>query len=263
MVVEYRNSDWDDAYAKANVLLLEGNFGEAKTLLKKFDSFPYYKKISDTTLRNYVHYKSFRLAYENSDYKAVYHMAGKYEVFKRSDYYLAAEKIWKKNISSILSKLSSGQASKTVVLELLKPFAGIPEKVPMTQLILKHPDVLLRFKNALTKRDFASFFDIASKFPALVNSEEYSTAENMAQNIIKSCEKEIDGERVDKAKQLMDVLAKFPTKKKEYSVIKGKLHILETFHILASTGDYKYFYELADKHLAPKIQINTQLAVIR
>jgi len=242
------NSEWENTLSTASLLLEQGSIDDAKKLLKKFDAYSYCKKISDMLLNDYVHFKRFKNAYENRDYAMIYHMVGKYESFQYSAYYKVVERLWQKNISSIVHQLSNGQVSRTIILELLQPFAGIPEKIPMMQLILKQPDILLKFKGALEKRNFSSFFALADKFPALKSSKEYTTADNMAQKIIKNSQKAIDNEDIDKAEQLLGVLVQFPTKRDEYAELRNALQLLETLYILAETRNYDYFFELAEKH---------------
>jgi len=249
MYATYINKNWQDALIKAQECLEQDDVDEAKKILKPFESCHHYKKTSHKIFRDYLGRKALKSAHQNGDYQSIYAMANKHEALKNFDEYRAAEQLWRKNISSILSLVANGQTQKTNILELLQPFVGIPQKVPMIQLVLRRPDVLINFRQALHKRDFVAFFNFLDEFVVLRESEECAIAENMAQNLINGSKKAIDNEDIDKAQKLLDTLAQFPTKKEEYGALKNTLHALETLYILSETKDYEYIFELAEKHL--------------
>ncbi len=245
----YVNRDWENALQAAQILLEKNDVNGAQNILKPFFGFTQYKNIADEILQDYIHYKSFRSAYEKQDLKTMYAIANKHKHFKNSTIFLEAEKQWNKIINSAVNQLSVSQnINKSDFVSVLEPYLGVADKAPIIQLLIKDTAAFLNFKQAIAKKEYANVFTIADKYPMLKQSGEYISVVQFGEALLENSEIAVKKGDIEKARKLLLLLDRFPSYQANYLSLDGRIGRVAQMCHFVETKQYKEFFELCKRY---------------
>lgn len=245
----YVNADWENALHVAQVLLEKNDISGAQDVLKPFFGFAQYKNIADGILQDYLHYKSFRSAYEKQDYKTVYAMANKHESFKYSSIFAELEKRWNQIISTAVNQILTSQyVNKSNIMSALEVYLGVGEKAPIIQLFIKDPKLFANFEQAVLKKDYESVFLIAEKYPMLKQSSEFISASRFGETLLANSELAVKKGDVATAKKLLLLLGRFPAYQANYLSLDGRISKVVQMIQFVEKGQYTEFFEICKRY---------------
>lgn len=245
----YVNKEWEDALSQAICLLEKNDITSAQNTLRPFYGFAHYKNIADEILQDYMHYKTFKSAYDNHDYKLMYAMAAKYKHFKESSLYMQTEQKWQKIISAAVNQLSNSRKSNSSqFISLLEPFLGVSDKAPIIQLLIKDADAFVKFEQAIAKKDYESVLAVAEKYPTLKQSSDYQTVVLFGETLLANSELAVKKGDIATAKKLLLLLDRFPSYQANYLSLDGRIGKISKMHQLIEERKYKEFFELCGRY---------------
>ncbi len=238
---------WDEAFQKAMALLELGKKDEAKKILEPF-CVEASKRLMIQQLQNdFTDFQKFKTAVQGKKYQLAYSMAAKFPMLKQNRYYEMMEKEWE-SLFSKAKKLVLQKGGEDKVKELLKPFRGISGKSVLIQALLNEKEIYRLFMKLVSKRDFKGAIDLAKRYPAIMELDEYKKIEKIADIIANKASGELEAGNYAEAARLASQLMEFPDMKERAN------ELLDTANLYASAmryfaqKNYAAIYRMLEQH---------------
>jgi len=243
---EYKTLEniWEKTFSAINKLLEKGQIDEAKILFEPFKNNPIKRNLFQNLLRDFGEFEKFKQAVLKKRYPLAYSLVHKYPVYKQSVYYKKMEEDFKKAFNKARRYIKANQEAKA--REVLKPFAGVSDKVALIKSLFTEKQLYDVIKNKLAKKDFESFFDFVKRYPFLTDSPEYSIALKYGEKFLDLANEALNNGDYKKAIQYAEILEKFPMYKDEAKDIINKAKNISNFLMYLANNDYDMVEELVN-----------------
>jgi len=245
---EYKNLEniWEKTFSAINKLLEKGQIDEAKILFEPFSSNPIKRNLFQNLLNDYSEFEKFKQAVINRRYPVAYSLIHKYPVYKQSAYYKKMEEDFRKVFNKAREYIKKNKESQA--REILKPFAGVSDKVALIQSLFNEKQLYDIIKNKLAKKDFNGFFEFVKRYPFLTDSPEYDLAISYGKKLLDITEEFLNKGEFKNAIKYANILEQFPMYKEEAEKIKEKAKNISNFLMYIANKDYDKVEELVDKY---------------
>ena len=216
----------------------------ALEILDKFLLVPQLRAKIEKIIEDFKNYKKFVFAIKNQNYPLAYLLANRYPLLKETRYYKLLEKKWEITFEKAKEYALNGDVSKAK--ELLEPFMGVDEKLPLIELLLKEAEIFRILKEKLAKRDFKGFFAIVKNHPELKETKEYEKVINYANKLYEFANRFLKEEKFEKAKRAALILQEIEGFEDKAEDIIEKADISLKFLNFISQKKYKEAIELSE-----------------
>ncbi len=238
---------WNETFQKAMSLLELGKKDEAKKILEPFCVEASKRLLAQQLINDFTDFQKFKTAVERKKYQLAYSMAAKYPMLKQNRYYDMMEREWE-NLFSRAKKIVLQNGGEERAKELLKPFRGISGKSALIQALLNEKEIYRLFMKLVSKRDFKGAIDLAKRYPAIMELDEYKKIEKIADMIANRASGELEAGNYAEAARLASQLMEFPDMKERAK------ELLETANLYASAmryfaqKNYAAIYRILEQH---------------
>ncbi|MCF6201950.1 MAG: hypothetical protein L3J42_07510, partial [Hydrogenimonas sp.] len=205
---------WSERFQKAISLLELGKREEAKKVLEPFCVEASKRLLVQQLLNDFKDFQHFKAAVEHKKFQLAYSMAAKYPMLKQNRYYEAMEKEWERLFSQA-KKIILQNGGEDRAKEILKPFRGISSKSALIQALFNEKEIYKLFMKMVAKRDFKGAIELAKRYPAIMELEEYKKIERVAEAIALKSAKELESGNYAEAARMAAQLMEFPDMKEE------------------------------------------------
>jgi len=237
---------WEDTFRKINKLLEKGEVEVAKALFKPFSSVAIKRNLFQNLLRDFGDFEKFKQSVLKRKYPLAYSLVRKFPVYKQSVYYKKMEEDFKKTFNEARKLIKANRESEA--REILKPFAGVSDKVALIQSLFAEKQLYDIIKNKLAQRDFEGFFEFVKRFPFLVDSPEYGIAMKYGEKFLELANEALKKGDYKKAMQYAEILKQFPMYKDEAEKIIEKAKVISTFLMYIASRDYDKVEDLVNRY---------------
>ena len=203
---------WNDAYEKAVELLEQGRRDEAKKVLEPFNAEGSKRLLAQKLLNDYREFGKFKTAVENRKYQLAYSLAASHPMLKQNRYYLKMEREWEQ-IFSKAKKIILQDGGEERVRELFKPFRGISGKSVLIQTLLTEREIYKLFMKMVVKKDYKGAIELAKRYPAIQELDEYRKIERIADAISQKARTELEKGNYAETARLASRLMEFPNQR--------------------------------------------------
>ena len=238
---------WNGAFQKAMSLLELGRKEEAKKILEPFGVEASKRLLAQQLVNDFADFQKFKAAVEGQKYQLAYSMAASHPMLKQNRYYEMMESEWEKRFSRA-KKIVMQKGGEERAKELLKPFRGISDKSRVIQALLSEKEIYRLFMKLVAKRDFKGAIELAKRYPAIMELDEYKKIEKIADIIAKRASAELEAGNYAEAARLASQLKEFPDMRERAE------ELIETANLYASAmryfaqKDYGAIYAILERH---------------
>ncbi|BBG65508.1 WD-40 repeat protein [Hydrogenimonas sp.] len=238
---------WSESFSKAMSLLELGKKEEAKKILEPFCVEASKRLLTQQLISDFSDFQKFKTAVQNRKYQLAYSMAAKYPMLKENRYYEMMEKEWNE-LFSRAKKLALQKGGEEKIKELLKPFRGISGKSVLIQALLSEREVYRLFMKLVNKRDFKAAIELAKRYPAIMELEEYKKIEKIADVIASRAMAELEDGNYAEAARLAVQLAIFPDMKERADELVETANLYASAMRYFSEKNYAAIYKILEQH---------------
>jgi len=245
---EYKTLEniWEKTFSAINKLLEKGQIDEAKVLFEPFKNNPIKRNLFQNLLKDFDDFEKFKHAVLNKRYPLAYSLVRKFPVYKQSIYYKKMEEDFKKAFNKAREFIKQNKEAKA--REILKPFAGVSDKVALIQSLFTEKQLYDIIKNKLAKKDFESFFDFVKRYPFLTDSPEYHIALKYGEKLLDIANEALKKGEYRNAIKYANILEQFPMYKDVAKEIKQKAINISNFLMYIANNDYDRVEDLINKY---------------
>lgn len=238
---------WEEAFEKARGLLEQGKTEEAKKVLEAFTVDRTKRLLLQELIRDYKEFAKFKAAVEAKRYPLAYSMAAQYPLLKEHPLYLKMEKEWDRLFAQA-KKLVLQNGGEDKVREILFPFRGVPGKSALIQALIAEKEIYRLFMKVVAKGDYKAAMDLAKRYPALKELDEYKKIEKLADIIARKGEEALVNGEYAEAARYAEKLADFPDCKEEAEALKERANLYAQVMQLFAEKRYAAIYKLVETH---------------
>lgn len=238
---------WNEAFQKAMTLLELGKKEEAKKVLEPFSVEASKRLLVQQLLNDFSDFKKFKTAVEQKKYQLAYSMAAKYPMLKQNRYYEAMEREWE-TLFAKAKKFILQNGGEDRAKELLKPFRGISSKSRLIQALLNEKEIYKLFMKLVTKRDFKAAIELAKRYPAIMELEEYKKIEKIADAIAKKSMSELEAGNYAEAARLAAKLMEFPDMKESARELIERANLYASAMRYFAEKNYAAIYKILEQN---------------
>ncbi|WP_353662288.1 hypothetical protein [Hydrogenimonas sp. SS33] len=237
---------WNDAYEAAVKDLEEGRVEEAKQVLEPFYGEGAKRLLAQQLIHDYREFGKFRTAVEHRKYQLAYSLAAQYPMLKQNPLYRKMEKEWE-NLFAKAKNIVLQNGGEEKVRELLKPFLGIPGKSLLIRTLLAEKEVYKLFMKLVAKKDYKSAVELARRYPAIRELEEYKKVERIADAIAQQAQAKLKEGDYAEAARLADRLREFPDKKELAEEIREEANLYASAMRYFAEKNYAAVYRILEQ----------------
>lgn len=242
------NTIWEKTLFKARELLQNSKRDEAKEVLSAFHETPTKKTIMKKMLKEYEEFDKFVLMIKKGNIALAYSIANKHKSYKKSKIYLALEERWRKLFAQA-QLLALDPSGKNSVYKLLYQYRGISEKTIHIQEMLSKSRVFMRFKDALSKKEFKVSFELIKVNQFLREFKEYNALIMYGDALYVKISKSIDSSNLHESIKSLRILIDFPDYEMIAKKIMNDIQSNGKFHQAVEDGDLNTAYNLLSKSM--------------
>jgi len=236
---------WTNSLQEAEELLQLAKQNEAKTILSKFNS-PSRQTIIKKLFKEYDEFAKFITLIKKDKLSLAYSLVKKHKSYQKSKLYIALEKRWKKLFAKA-QKMAIQAKSKDEILELLSPYRGVSEKTILIQEMIVKSKVYVRFKDAVSKKDFKIAFELARVNPYLKEFEDYNSLIAYGDELYIKISKLLKESDLHNSIKLLRILIDFPDFEDEAKRMILDIENRGKFFKAVDENDLKTAYNLLSK----------------
>jgi hypothetical protein len=238
--------EWNKALHTAHKFLEKEDIDSAKELLKHFMNVPVKRAIIQQLLKDFREFSKFKNAVINQKYSLAYSLANKYPSFKDTVYYKKMENHWKEAFNLAKKYVKNNDIEKA--REVLKPFRGVSQKVPLIRALFNEKQLYDMLQEKLAKRDFKEFFLLIKKYPFLTQTEEYEKAINFAKSLNENVKEYLKRGDYAKVLYIVEILENFPGYEEKAKDYEEKAKVLMEFQRFLAQKNYIALVTLFKKY---------------
>lgn len=200
---------WDKTVKKATELLQHAKDKEAENTFTTFKDIPSKNTIMKKMLQEYAEFSKFLLMVKKGKISLAYSIANKHPSYKDSKVYKVLEAKWRKLFSQA-QKLLVEPRGKEKAIELLAPYRGISEKTKHIQEMFTKNEIYIRFKKAISQKNFKIVFELVKVNKFLKEFPEYFSILTYGDDLFIKSSKSIQNGDIHTASKLLRILQNFP-----------------------------------------------------
>jgi hypothetical protein len=238
---------WEEAWEEAVRLLELGKGEEAKKVLEPFAVESSKRLLMQQLLHDYREFEKFRTAVENRRYPLAYSLAAQYPMLRQNPLYTKMEREWERLFSQA-KKIILQNGGEERVREILSPFRGITGKSTLIQTLLAEKEIYKLFMKLVAKRDYKSAIELARRYPAIRELEEYRKIERIADVIAEKAQKELTEGHYAEAARLASQLLEFPDKRELAEELKEKANLYASAMRYFAEKNYAAIYRMLEQY---------------
>ncbi|WP_201352909.1 hypothetical protein [Hydrogenimonas urashimensis] len=238
---------WEEAYEEAVKLLEKGRRDEAKRVLEPFGGESSKRLLIQQLLHDYRMFEKFKTAVENRRFQLAYSLAAQYPSLKQSRYYTQMEEAWH-TVFTKAKKLILQNGGEERVKELFKPFRGITGKSVLIQTLLAEREIYKLFMKLVNKRDYRGAIELAKRYPAIQELEEYRKIERLADAIIQKARLELEKGHYAETARLASQLMEFPDQKKTAEALTEEANLYASAMRYFAEKNYDAIYRMLEQY---------------
>ncbi|WP_456450878.1 hypothetical protein [Hydrogenimonas sp.] len=238
---------WNDAYEEAVRLLEEGRGDEAKKVLEPFAAESSKRLLMQQLVHDYREFEKFKNAVEAKRYQLAYSLAAQYPMLRQNRYYLHMEREWERLFGQA-KKIILQNGGEDKVREILAPFRGISSKSALIQTLLAEKEIYKLFMKLVLKRDYKSAIELAKRYPAIRELEEYKKIERIADVIAEKAAQELAEGHYAETARLASQLMEFPDKRELAEELKEKANHYASAMRLFAEKNYAAIYRMLEQY---------------
>ncbi|WP_456404215.1 hypothetical protein [Hydrogenimonas sp.] len=240
---------WSETFEKAMALLELGKKEEAKKILEPFCVEASKRLLVQQLINDFAEFEKFKTAVQGKKYQLAYSMAARYPMLKQNRYYEMMEREWE-SIFSRAKKVVLQNGGEEKVRELVKPFRGISSKSVLIQALLSEKEIYKLFMKLVNKRDFKGAIELAKRYPAIMELEEYKKIEKIAEAIVQRSRSELEAGRYAEAARLASQLMEFPDMKETAKELLERANLYASAMRHFAEKNYAAIYRILEQHPA-------------
>ncbi|WP_300361713.1 hypothetical protein [Hydrogenimonas sp.] len=238
---------WEDAFERAIALLEEGRREEAKRVLEPFSADSAKRLSIQQLMQDYRMYEKFKTAVENRKYQLAYSLAAQYPMLKRNRHYRKMEEEWR-SVFAKAKKIILQNGGEERVRELLKPFRGISSKSVPIQTMLAEREIYKLFMKLVQKRDYKGAIELAKRYPAIRELEEYRKIERLADAIAHKARVELEKGHYAETARLASQLLEFPNRRDLAEELKEEANLYASAMRYFAEKNYDAIYRMLEHY---------------
>lgn len=152
---------------------------------------------------------SFMDMIEKKDFTEAYKIAYKNEVIRKLYIFESLEREFKQRVEKALSLLEDSIGNKAKALELVKPFAKIPQKYETIEQIFKNFDKFGASKELARQKKFVEYFDICDRYPFLKSTDMFKKVIAVGEGVLIKAQEYENGGALNEALKYLNILLNF------------------------------------------------------
>ncbi|WP_457596135.1 hypothetical protein [Hydrogenimonas sp.] len=238
---------WNEAFEEAVRLLEEGRFEEAKERLEPFSGEASKRLLAQQLLKDYKEFEKFKNAVEQRRYPLAYSLAAQYPMLMQNRYYLKMEREWERLFAQA-KKIVLQNGGEERVREILAPFRGITGKSSLIQTLLAEKEIYRLFMKMVAKRDYKGALELAKRYPAIRELEEYRKVEKVADLLARKAREEMAAGHYAEAARLATQLREFPDKRELAEELKERANLYASAMRYFAEKNYAALYRMLQQY---------------
>ncbi len=238
---------WNDAFEKAVKQLESGDKRAAKALLEPFAAERSKRLMIQQLLNDYSEFERFKSAVEAKRYQLAYSLAAMHPMLQESRYYKMMEEEWKR-VFDKAKRLILQNGGEERVRELFKPFRGISSKSVLIQTMLAEREIYRLFMKMVVKKDFKGAMELAKRYPAIMELDEYKKIERIAEALERKAESELAAGHYAETARLASQLQEFPGYKERARELKEKANLYASAMRYFAEKNYPAIYQMLEQY---------------
>ncbi|WP_457592731.1 WD40 repeat domain-containing protein [Hydrogenimonas sp.] len=238
---------WSEMFDKAMSLLELGKKEEAKKILEPFCVESSKRLLVQQLINDFSDFQKFKAAVQGKKYQLAYSMAAKYPMLKQNRFYEMMEEEWE-TLFSRAKKIILQNGGEEKVKELLKPFRGISSKSALIQALLNEKEIYKLFMKLVSRRDFKGAIDLAKRYPAIMELEEYKKVEKIAEVIARKSAEALEAGNYAEAARFASQLMEFPDMKEVANELAERANLYASAMRYFSEKNYAAIYKILEQH---------------
>jgi murein DD-endopeptidase MepM/ murein hydrolase activator NlpD len=238
---------WEEAFEEAVRLLQNGMTDAARNVLEPFSGESSKRLLTQQLLHDYREFEKFRNAVEARRYPLAYSLAAQYPMLKQNPLYAKMEREWERLFAQA-KKIVLQNGGEDRVREILKPFRGITGKSTLIQTLLAEKEIYKLFMKLVAKRDYKTALELAKRYPAIRELEEYRKVERIADVIAAKAEEELEAGRYAETARLATQLMEFPEKRELAEELKEKANLYASAMRYFAEKNYGAIYRMLEQY---------------
>ncbi len=238
---------WNENFSRAMSLLELGKKEEAKRVMEPFCVEASKRLMVQQLINDFAEFSRFKAAVQGKKYQLAYSMAAKYPMLKQNRFYETMEEEWK-SLFSRAKKIILQNGGEEKVKELLKPFRGISGKSALIQSLLNEKEIYKLFMKLVSKRDFKGAIELAKRYPAIMELEEYRKIEKVGEAIARKGNEALESGNYAEAARLASQLMEFPDMKEEARELLERANLYASAMRYFAEKKYAAIYKMVELH---------------
>ncbi len=238
---------WNEMFYKAMSLLELGKKDEAKKILEPFCVEASKRLLVQQLINDFAEFSKFKAAVQGKKYQLAYSMAAKFPMLKQNRFYEMMEEEWE-SLFSRAKKIILQNGGEEKVKELLKPFRGISSKSALIQALLNEKEIYKLFMKLVAKRDFKGAIELAKRYPAIMELQEYKKVEKVAEAIAGKSAAELEAGNYAEAARLASQLMEFPDMKETANELAERANLYASAMRYFAEKNYAAIYKILEQH---------------
>lgn len=236
---------WDTTYTKAKLLLENQDKQKAMAIFADFKDMPSKNQLIKKLFALYEEFDKFAAYMSQKKFALGYAMLKTNPIYKESKIFETVENEWMKTVN-LAQKTLQNPNMETKANELLAPYRGVTEKMPIIQDLFLNAKILTAFKTAISHKNFKLAFEYVKKHQFLLSSNEYATLMAYSDAVyIKAIGFQNEGD-THSAIKAFNALLEFDDFKVEAKQTIAKLEARQKFFDAINSKDCTMAYELLD-----------------
>ena len=200
---------WSKTVEKAKEYLGNGDKNRALALFENFKNISSKNQLVQKLMKEYLEFDKFALLVKQNKLALAYGLTVTYPAYKDSKLYESMEAEWKKTFATA-QKYLLDPGSSDKAKEILAPYRGITEKTKHIHELLTNIEISKMFRAYIAKKDFKMALNLIDKNPFLVETSEYTSMMDYADNVYIKSHEFIQSGDTHSAVKLLKILENFP-----------------------------------------------------
>jgi len=237
---------WNGSYEEAIGYLERGETQKAQEVLEPFNTDAQKRLLMQQLVHDYKEFAKFKSAVDNRKYPLAYSLANQYPMLKENRNFLKMEKEWERLFAKA-KQLALQDGGEDKIQELLKPFRGISSKSVLIQTLVREKEIFKLFMRLVKAREYHKALELARRYPAIQELEEYKKIEKIAETIEQKAKTALEEGRFADAVRLAQQLQEFPEKKKTADMLISEANHYASALRLFAEKDYKAIFRMLEE----------------
>lgn len=234
---------WQKSIQKARGYLELCDKEKAKKVVENFLTIPSKKQYVQKLFNDFTEYDKFLQYIKQNKIALAYAMVNTYPIYKETKIFKDIEAQWVSAMQLAQKQLQIPN-SLDKIKEILAPYRGVSEKMPIIQDFMQNYVAFSRFKASLGEKNFKMAFEYVKKHPFLRTTKEYDSLMTYSDTLyIKAKKLQASGD-THSAIKLYKVLIDFEDFRDEVKLIISEIENEHKFYAALRENDLSTAYNL-------------------